>query len=171
MSHSQSDAFLSGDAIKARFFAGIIDNMAAMGVSFLIAAQLSIIGKIAQGLSVFALYCLYFFMAEALLAMTPGKFAFGLRVVSVSGRNCTTWQVFLRTILRIVEVNPLLLGYLPAGIAILTSKRHQRFGDMLAGTVVISHRQLKRLEPSGVHCQSDQSMTLDSSDPDISISP
>jgi uncharacterized RDD family membrane protein YckC len=41
-------------------------------------------------------------------------------------------------LLRILEVNPLLIGALPASIAILSSKRRQRIGDMLAGTVVVS---------------------------------
>ena len=40
--------------------------------------------------------------------------------------------------MRLLEVNPLLFGGLPAGIAILTSERKQRIGDMLAGTVVVS---------------------------------
>jgi uncharacterized RDD family membrane protein YckC len=36
-----------------------------------------------------------------------------------------------------VEVNPILLGALPAALAGVFSKRHQRFGDMLGGSVVV----------------------------------
>jgi uncharacterized RDD family membrane protein YckC len=43
----------------------------------------------------------------------------------------------VRTLARLVEVNPLLLGALPAGIAILSSSRRQRIGDWLANTVVV----------------------------------
>jgi hypothetical protein len=48
----------------------------------------------------------------------------------------------LRTLLRVIEVNPILLGALPAGIMLLVTKRRQRLGDLLAGTVVISNKIL-----------------------------
>jgi hypothetical protein len=38
---------------------------------------------------------------------------------------------------RLLEVNPLLLGDLPAGISIVSSRDRQRIGDRVAGTVVI----------------------------------
>jgi uncharacterized RDD family membrane protein YckC len=41
----------------------------------------------------------------------------------------------------LVEANPLLLGGLPAGIAILASERNQRLGDLAAGTLVVSARR------------------------------
>ena len=50
--------------------------------------------------------------------------------------SCRAWQIAVRTGLRLFEVNPLLLGALPAGVAILASSRRQRLGDWLAGTVV-----------------------------------
>jgi uncharacterized RDD family membrane protein YckC len=37
----------------------------------------------------------------------------------------------------ILEVNPLLLGGLPAGLVIISTKRKQRIGDLLAGTLVV----------------------------------
>jgi uncharacterized RDD family membrane protein YckC len=40
-------------------------------------------------------------------------------------------------LLRLVEVNPLLVGGLPAGIVAVLSPRKQRLGDMLAGTLVV----------------------------------
>jgi len=43
---------------------------------------------------------------------------------------------------RLVEVNPLLLGGLPAGIAVAMSRRRQRLGDMLAGTYVVRRKDL-----------------------------
>jgi uncharacterized RDD family membrane protein YckC len=42
--------------------------------------------------------------------------------------------------LRIIEVNPLLFGGIPAGIAVILSRRKQRIGDLLAGTVVVSDK-------------------------------
>lgn len=46
----------------------------------------------------------------------------------------------VRTLLRVVEANPLLFGGVPAGVCILASKRNQRLGDLAAGTLVVSVR-------------------------------
>jgi uncharacterized RDD family membrane protein YckC len=72
-----------------------------------------------------------------LVGTTIGKSLFALKVCQSSGAPCTAKQAAVRTALRFVEVNPLLLGGIPAGIAILTTKRRQRIGDLLAGTVVV----------------------------------
>ena len=50
----------------------------------------------------------------------------------------------MRTLLRLFEVNPLLLGGIPAAIAVLCSKNRQRLGDMLAGTYVIRTKDLAK---------------------------
>jgi uncharacterized RDD family membrane protein YckC len=42
--------------------------------------------------------------------------------------------------LRIIEVNPLLLGGIPAGIVVISTSRKQRIGDLLAGTIVVSDK-------------------------------
>jgi len=80
----------------------------------------------------------YYFVFEAVWARTPGKFLTGLEVRMMDGSTASTRAAAIRTLARIVEVTPLLLGGLPAGITILATKRKQRVGDLLAGTVVIS---------------------------------
>ncbi len=88
------------------------------------------------------LYLVYFFVCEAVFSTTPGKALYGLRVLQLNGERCTWQCALIRTATRLLEVNPLLLGGLPAGIAVIYSRRHQRIGDMLAGTVVTSqHRK------------------------------
>jgi uncharacterized RDD family membrane protein YckC len=82
-------------------------------------------------------YLGYFFFTEWLLGGTPAKLFFRLQVRQLSGERCTVGQIAVRTVLRIVEINPLLLGGLPAGITILSTERRQRIGDLLAGTVVM----------------------------------
>jgi uncharacterized RDD family membrane protein YckC len=58
-----------------------------------------------------------------------------------AGAGPCGWRAALvRTLLRVVEANPLLSGGLPAGLAILASKRNQRLNDLAAGTLVISAR-------------------------------
>jgi uncharacterized RDD family membrane protein YckC len=86
-------------------------------------------------------YLGYFFLSEALWSRTPGKYLQGFVVVDPSGGRCGWRRALLRTLLRVVEANPLLLGGLPAGIAILASERNQRLGDLAAGTLVVSARR------------------------------
>jgi len=50
----------------------------------------------------------------------------------------------IRTLARLLEANPILLGGIPAGIAIFSSPRKQRIGDSLAGTVVVSRQDITR---------------------------
>jgi len=58
-------------------------------------------------------------------------------VRKLDGSPCDWKAALIRGALRLVEVNPILLGGLPAGLAIIASARKQRIGDMLAGTLVV----------------------------------
>lgn len=89
------------------------------------------------GFSFFLLYFFYYLIFEWLLGATPGKLITGLTVRSLDGSRCTLRQALLRTSTRILETNPILLGKLPAAIIAFKSKRHQRWGDQWAGTVVV----------------------------------
>jgi uncharacterized RDD family membrane protein YckC len=136
-----TESSLIGDGTKARYLAAVVDYFAALVIAFLVAANVpAFFGEIVQGLSSFVFYFAYFFGTEWLVGATPAKFAFGLRVRSMSGAPCSAWQALVRTILRLLEVNPLLFGGLPAAVVILASKKKQRVGDMLARTVVVSVR-------------------------------
>jgi uncharacterized RDD family membrane protein YckC len=86
----------------------------------------------------------YFLVFEALWGRTLGKLVTGTIVIDCNGRAPGFAKAFARTVLRLVEVNPLLIGGLPAGIALLVTKRHQRMGDLLAGTYVVRKKYLKR---------------------------
>jgi uncharacterized RDD family membrane protein YckC len=86
---------------------------------------------------------LYFIVLEALWGVSLGKLVTGLRVVDKSGRPPGAVKAIVRTLLRLLEVNPLLLGGIPAGIAVLATKRKQRLGDMAAGTYVLSRRKIR----------------------------
>ncbi|MCP3963087.1 MAG: hypothetical protein GY719_35050 [bacterium] len=56
----------------------------------------------------------------------------------------------MRTLLRVFEVNPLLFGSLPAGLLVAFTKKHQRLGDSLAGTVVVPrHSHAPSGDPAG----------------------
>jgi len=46
--------------------------------------------------------------------------------------------------MRVLEVNPVLLGAFPAALSVVFSPKHQRFGDKLAGTIVVPPDRLSR---------------------------
>lgn len=73
---------------------------------------------------------------EGLLSRTLGKMLNGLVIAQLDGQPCSWKQAFIRTAFRALEANPV-LGWLPAGIRVVWSRRHQRFGDLYAGTVVV----------------------------------
>ena len=66
----------------------------------------------------------------------------GLVVVQMDGTRITWRQAIVRTLFRGIEVNPLLLGALPAALCIIISRYRQRIGDKVAGTVVVSKKHL-----------------------------
>lgn len=85
----------------------------------------------------------YFPASEALFGRTLGKFVTRTRVVNASGQRPSLGQVVIRTLFRLIEVNPLLAGGIPAGIAVVASRHKQRLGDMVAGTYVLRERDLR----------------------------
>jgi uncharacterized RDD family membrane protein YckC len=123
-----------GYAGKLRVFAMGLDYTV-----FIIAVLF--LGKVVPGsglkaASVALLYVLYFVVAEWKLSRTLGKAVFGLEVQTLSGEPCTLAGSVARNLLRLVEANPVLLGEIPGGIAIMMSPLKQRIGDRLGGVVV-----------------------------------
>ena len=79
----------------------------------------------------------YFMLLEGLGGgRTPGKRALGLRVVHAGGEPLSLRGAVLRNLLRVVDLQPAPSGL--AGLAcILVSRRAQRLGDLVAGTMVV----------------------------------
>ena len=93
----------------------------------------------------FAIYTGYFALFEVLWnGQTPGKRQVGLRVIDVSGRPITAYAAIIRNLLRLVDQLPGF--YAIAIVSVLVTERHQRLGDLAAGTVVVHDR----VEPSDV---------------------
>ena len=131
---------LIGDASKARIVAFIIDNLLASLISVLAVGLFQTDSSIVGGGVLVLTYLLYFFIFEMLWSRTPGKFLQGLVVRNIDGTRCSLKAHVIRTLARLLEANPILLGGIPAGIAIFASDRKQRMGDSLAGTVVVSRK-------------------------------
>ena len=85
----------------------------------------------------------YFVIGEGVHGLTVGKRALGLRVVDGAGNVPGLRRAFIRSVLRVVEVNPI-LGGIPAAIVVMCSRHGQRLGDMLAGTYVVTTAELTR---------------------------
>ena len=129
---------LIGDASKSRLIALFIDHLIAVGAMFLVVAQVPQEYPAVKAFLVFAVYLGYYAVFEGIWSRTPGKFFQDLVVRKLDGSPCGWKAALIRSLTRVVEVNPLLLGGLPAGLVIISSRRKQRIGDLLAGTVVVS---------------------------------
>ncbi len=109
-------------------------------------------------LLMFLLRVPYYVLAELVWnGRTPGKRITGIRVISANGRRLTPWQIVARNVMKEVEFfTPLtlvlaassdslgpwgtgimLVWVLVVSIVPLASKRRQRLGDMIAGTLVV----------------------------------
>jgi uncharacterized RDD family membrane protein YckC len=83
----------------------------------------------------------YYLLFESLNGgRTPGKAAFGIRVIRVDGSPLGFGAVAIRNLVRLVDFLPAF--YAVGLIAIVTNKRNQRVGDLAAGTVVIRDRKV-----------------------------
>lgn len=92
--------------------------------------------KILFIISILVPFVLYHFLFEVFNnGQSPGKRAFDLRVVSLTGENVSVGAYLLRWLFRIVDFQ--IFTGLVALIAVAASKKGQRIGDMVAGTTVI----------------------------------
>jgi uncharacterized RDD family membrane protein YckC len=134
---------LQGDATKTRLFAAMFDNACATLLSIPLAARFPApLPPVARGAILVMAYLGYFFVQEGMWGATLGKRVFGLRVVRLDGGPAGWSASFWRTIFRVLEVNPIMFGAIPGGLAVTRSKRRQRLGDMLARTVVVRRSEL-----------------------------
>jgi uncharacterized RDD family membrane protein YckC len=85
----------------------------------------------------------YFAVFEALWAgQTPGKRVAGIRVIALSGQPITAFDALVRNLLRIVDWLPFL--YAVGLLSLFFTARHQRLGDIVAGTVVVHEHETQK---------------------------
>jgi uncharacterized RDD family membrane protein YckC len=89
----------------------------------------------------FAIQWVYFAVLEAWRGRTPGKAALGLRVVTTTGRPIGLRAAALRNVLRAADALPLAytagLLSLAGLVSMSVTRRFQRLGDLVAGTIVV----------------------------------
>lgn len=86
----------------------------------------------------YAIFCEWLWRGQ-----TVGKRLFRIRVVDELGLKLRFSQILLRNLLRVLDAFPFL--YLVGGTALFLSRKYQRLGDLVAGTVVI--RMKRQVEP------------------------
>jgi uncharacterized RDD family membrane protein YckC len=129
-----------GDVSKERFIAAFIDNIIGFALMMFVAVAVPEGFPVIKAVFYFLIYLAYFIVLEALWSRTLGKYFQGLIVRKLNGRRCDWKAASIRGGMRIIEVNPLLFGGIPAGLVLISSSRKQRLGDILAGTLVVSDK-------------------------------
>jgi uncharacterized RDD family membrane protein YckC len=100
---------------------------------------LAFLGRAGQGLFLIALFLLEWFYPVGFEVLaggqTPGKRMLGLRVQRADGAPVGWSRSTVRSLLAFVDFLP--FGFAAGLVAMLLGGRHQRLGDLAAGTVVV----------------------------------
>ena len=142
----------SGGLLFRRWLGAWIDFIALAVLLFLPASAVNWSGTTGEGLVALlgltglGLALMYFPISEGLWGRSAGKLMSGTIVVDDEGRPPGVGKAAIRTLARLVEVNPFLLGGLPAGLVSMNTKAHQRIGDLWAGTYVVPLRELRQAQ-------------------------
>lgn len=109
----------------------------------------------------FAVEWIYFVGFEAVKGASPGKLALGMKVLTTTGQPIGFSHAALRNLLRAADAMPLpyaaglisafahtLSLLYPAGLlSMLLTRRFQRIGDLVAGTMVVVIERADRAQP------------------------
>lgn len=125
-------------SVGASAATGIAENAVGAGIGFLLVL-------------LFAVQWVYFAAFEAWLGRTPGKAALGLRVVTTTGRAVGISGAVLRNVLRAADALPLAytagLLSITGFVAMAATRRFQRLGDLVAGTIVVVPERARPATP------------------------
>jgi uncharacterized RDD family membrane protein YckC len=141
---------LAGPA--SRLYAMLLDTVIVLGavngiglLVYWIFAKAPGFGALVITLAEFALGFTYSAVLEAFWnGQTIGKRLFHLRVIDQTGLPLRVEQAWVRNLMRVFDALP--FAYLVGGLSVLSSSLMQRFGDRVAGTLVV--RQTPLADPS-----------------------
>jgi len=137
---------LAGPA--SRLYAMLLDIVIVLGavngiglLVYWIFAKAPGFGVMATTLAEFAIGFAYGALLEGFWnGQTIGKRLFHLRVIDQAGLPLRIEQAWVRNLMRVFDALP--FAYLVAGISVLSSPVTQRFGDRVAGTLVVRQTPL-----------------------------
>ncbi|HKP78081.1 MAG TPA: RDD family protein [Phenylobacterium sp.] len=139
---------LDGGILFRRWLGCWIDFIAAAGLAVLSIIPIAVLGPVTDSKAIlavlFALVAIvaYFTVTEGLSGRSLGKLITGTIVVNAAGDPPGLGRALVRTLFRLVEANPFLLGGIPAGLVAALTPNHQRLGDLAAGTYVVPVKKL-----------------------------
>lgn len=147
---SQTPASI-GDRIIARIIDMIVIVLYMLSVSFMLFGGTSILSFLSNEITIvifFAAYLpaiFYSFLCETFNnGQTLGKRIMKTRVVKADGSTPGMGDFLMRWMLLLVDLHISCIGL----IAIICTKRNQRFGDLAAGTLVIKQEEYKKMHVS-----------------------
>jgi len=127
-----------------RMLAWMIDIAIRLGINIAIFTVLGFLDKTGTGIALILsfllewFYPVYFELYKN--GQTPGKKSFNLYVSMENASPITPAASIIRNLLRFVDFLPLFYGF--GFVSMLLTKRFQRLGDLVAGTVVL-HKALE----------------------------
>jgi uncharacterized RDD family membrane protein YckC len=134
----------------SRFVSAIVDFVIQFALLACLAIVLGLLGAVGFGGGAVAVG-LWFVVSFLLISFydiffevlnggrTPGKAMNGLRVVRVSGHPVTFITSAIRNLIRPIDFLP--SAYLVGAVVILATRKNQRIGDVVAGTLVVRDRK------------------------------
>jgi uncharacterized membrane protein SpoIIM required for sporulation/uncharacterized RDD family membrane protein YckC len=143
--------------LGSRSTAALVDTLvASLGVALLLLVPALLLGVAQSGerlatwvlalivlLGAFA-FLGYFVLLEGLNGgRTLGKQLLGIRVVMDTGQPVTATAVVIRNLFRLLDCYFPLLPAIPGLAFVFLQARHQRLGDLVAGTIVVRDRALE----------------------------
>jgi uncharacterized RDD family membrane protein YckC len=147
--HVVAAAISTAQTIQPRHLAASFDLIMVFVLIIVCAKTIGDKHPIWQAVVIVAAALGYYFLFEGIFSRTPGKLLAGLKVVGKDGRPCTWRQSFIRTAFRVLEVNPIFVGALPAALCIVFSRHNQRIGDKVARTIVVPAHRVTQARTSG----------------------
>jgi uncharacterized RDD family membrane protein YckC len=143
---------LAGPA--SRFVSAIVDILIQIALLICVGVVLGLVGTgidLNGGVAVllwavisFALITFYDIFFEVFQSgRTPGKRVNGLRVVRVEGHPVNFLTSAIRNVIRPIDFLP--SAYLLGAVVILASRKNQRIGDVIAGTLVVREHAAGRM--------------------------
>jgi len=138
-------------AVSTRCLAWLVDA-AVIGIgmqilSLLLAILVPALPGVAAGAQTLLSFVVFLLYAATLewfwQGQTVGKRALGIRVMDARGLPLAGSQILMRNLLRVVDTLPLI--YLVGGASCMFTRRGQRVGDAVAGTVVVARHDAAAL--------------------------
>jgi uncharacterized RDD family membrane protein YckC len=103
----------------------------------------------APALLILFLFCIYWgyfaFFEIIWKGQTPGKRLAGIRAIKDSGRALNVYEVIGRNLLRAVDWLPTM--YIAGIVSMMISRRNQRLGDHLVGSIVVHDKRAEQIRP------------------------